>query len=184
MPIFIEQIKKHASRQAALCQRGFPHPLSEQEITKSEDALGFRLPALLRQLYLEVADGGFGPGQNLPFPGGIHRLSQSIEFYVRQRSYGSGDRDWEVDEVVWPEGLLPICDWGCGRFSSVDCTQAPFPIVYHHAELRENEGGIGTCSSFDEMRGRLDEYGFFARFGKLYGNSWVAAKSLQSCLRC
>lgn len=149
---------------------------------KSEDRLGFRLPALLRQLYLEVADGGFGPGQNPPYPGGIHRLSQSVEFYLSQRSHGPHEKDWEVDEVAWPEGLLPLCDWGCGRFSSIDCTLAPFPIVYHHAELREDEGGIGTCSSFEDMRSSLDEYGFFAEFGELYGNSWVVAKSLRAWL--
>ncbi len=182
MPSFVERVKKHAFRESALRQRGLPYPLLEQDIANAEDAPGFHLPDLLRQLYLQVANGGFGPGQNYPFPGGMNRLSQSVELYVRQRSYGPDDGDWEVNEVVWPEGLLPICDWGCGRFSSLDCIHAPFPVVYHHAELRENESGIKTCASFDEMRERLDEHGFFGEFGGLYGNSWVVARSFQAWL--
>ena len=182
MDDFIADVKRHAFRQAARSQRSFPFPLSNQDIAAVETHLGFRIPDLLRGLYSEVADGGFGPGNAFRFAGGIDRLSVAAARYHQQRRYGPGDKDWEDGEVVWPLGLLPICDWGCGRFSSIDCTHAPFPIVYHHSEFRENDGGVGTCPGSEEMRERLDEYGFFETYGRLYGNSWVVAKSLQAWL--
>jgi hypothetical protein len=109
-------------------------------------------------------------------------LLRAVKHYTQVRSHSPNDENWEADDLEWPEGLLPICDWGCGRFSSLDCLHPPFPVVYHHAEIRENEGGISTCPGFDELRERLDEHGFFDKFGRLYGNSWIVAKSLQAWL--
>jgi hypothetical protein len=40
-------------------------PATEQQLAKTEQQLGFLLPPLLRQLYLQIANGGFGPGYGL-----------------------------------------------------------------------------------------------------------------------
>jgi len=46
-------------------------PATEEQLRASEQALGFLLPPLLRTLYAQVANGGFGPdlpaGAFLPF---------------------------------------------------------------------------------------------------------------------
>ena len=42
-----------------------PAPASAGQIGEAEAALGFALPAELRSLYLDIADGGFGPGDGL-----------------------------------------------------------------------------------------------------------------------
>nr|MBA2679119.1 hypothetical protein [Ktedonobacteraceae bacterium] len=39
----------------------FP-PATEQQILETEQHLGFPLPPLLRLLYIQIANGGFGPG--------------------------------------------------------------------------------------------------------------------------
>jgi hypothetical protein len=39
-----------------------PAPASEAEVDAAEAALGFRIPPFLLRLYLEVGNGGFGPG--------------------------------------------------------------------------------------------------------------------------
>src|SRR5436305_14391050 len=38
-------------------------PASEEQLSITEKLLGFTLPQLLRALYAEVANGGFGPGE-------------------------------------------------------------------------------------------------------------------------
>lgn len=68
-----------------------------------EDKLDVVLPRLLRRLYLEVGDGGFGPGV-----GGMMQCSKLIQD---------------------PPGLVWICDWGCAQWSCLDCRTADGPIV-------------------------------------------------------
>lgn len=72
-------------------------PLGEAAVAKTEKALGFRLPEELRQLYLELGDGGFGPFN------GVRRLSNWAKDYERLRVELPVERGRE-----WPEGLLPI----------------------------------------------------------------------------
>src|SRR5574338_1710519 len=40
-------------------------PIDEKSIEKVEKSLGLKLPTQLRQLYLQVGDGGFGPFNGL-----------------------------------------------------------------------------------------------------------------------
>lgn len=97
-------------------------PATPSEIASAEAALGFALPPLLRRLYGEVADGGFGPGYGL-FP--VHG----------RRSEPGQDEDLvevrnklAVDPRL-PPTLLPICDWGCAIWSCLDCSVDAGPIV-------------------------------------------------------
>lgn len=51
-------------------------PVTEEQLRKIEDAMGCVHPPLLRTLYLQVANGGFGPGYGLTgIPGGSHHRS-------------------------------------------------------------------------------------------------------------
>jgi hypothetical protein len=72
-------------------------PLLEKDVAKVEKALGFRLPTQLRQLYLEIGDGGFGPWF------GIRRLSNWAKDYAKLRADVPAERGRE-----WPEALLPM----------------------------------------------------------------------------
>lgn len=72
-------------------------PLGEAAVAKVEKSLGFRLPDELRQLYLELGDGGFGPFN------GIRRLSNWAKDYAKLRAELPAERGRE-----WPEALLPI----------------------------------------------------------------------------
>ena len=42
-----------------------PAPATPEQLSEAERRLGVELPPLLRRLYLEVANGGFGPGSGL-----------------------------------------------------------------------------------------------------------------------
>jgi hypothetical protein len=72
-------------------------PASEAAVQAAEAALGFALPEGLRQLYLEVGDGGFGPGD------GIYSLGQLVAKHREMTREPAGPQGQD-----WPAALLPI----------------------------------------------------------------------------
>jgi hypothetical protein len=95
-----------------------PPPATAKQVRGSERRLGFRLPAVVRQAFSSVANGGFGPGYGLlGLEGGAgdHQGRTAVDSYVRWQSW-NGEQGW-----YWPERLLPICGWGCGICSCVNC---------------------------------------------------------------
>ncbi|MDX6329418.1 MAG: hypothetical protein QOI83_1801 [Streptomycetaceae bacterium] len=50
----------------ALAQAGrLPNSATPEAVAEAEEVIGFPLPPLLRRLYLEVANGGFGPDEGI-----------------------------------------------------------------------------------------------------------------------
>lgn len=100
-------------------QRIYP-TLTESEIQTIEKKLGFTLPNLLRRLYLEVSNGGYGPSYGiLSFGEGLkadYNLD-IIETYEQFCQIDPKDPFWK-----WPRKLLPICNLGCGMYICVDCS--------------------------------------------------------------
>jgi hypothetical protein len=79
-----------------------PKPCTEAEVAAAEAKLGFVLPAPLRQYYLEVANGGVGPG------GGLYSLKEVLAKWREFTKEPIGERGQK-----WPAKLLPIHgdDW-------------------------------------------------------------------------
>ncbi len=78
---------------------------SRADVDAAEAALGLTLPAFLTRLYVEIADGGFGPGGGLV----------SLDRLVRET------RELRTGEIlprgrVWPPTLLPLVDRDPGWF--------------------------------------------------------------------
>jgi hypothetical protein len=101
------------ARAAGLVERLPPlTPAPPASVDEAERILGFPLPGLLRRLYVEVGNGGFGPGYGILGVAGGHRDdlgATAIEAYQR----------WHTRN-----GLLPLCHWGCAIYSFVDCASA------------------------------------------------------------
>ena len=57
---------------------GLNPPVPESAIVDAESKLGFRLPPLLREIYSELANGGFGPGNGLIGLTGGYTATRSI----------------------------------------------------------------------------------------------------------
>lgn len=121
---------------------GFAYPpASEDDLRATEAALGFALPALLRALYAEIANGGFGPGGGIqgalggygsrldepastidvgylwhPVPVQFVDLADSGRHWKRSPS----GEDWLLPYTVWPEYLLPLEDLGCCQQACLD----------------------------------------------------------------
>jgi hypothetical protein len=101
-------------------------PASEKAVAATEKRMGFGLPLTLRRIYLDVANGGFGPGYGvMGVEGGFaddlgHTVAEVLEIY---RTSDPEDPAWK-----WPERFLPICHWGCIVYSAVDCSREPSPV--------------------------------------------------------
>jgi hypothetical protein len=81
-------------------------PASEALLAETEERLGFTLHPLLRRLYTEVADGGFGPE-------GL-RLLPLERLFPRFDPVPGEPRDW-------PDRSVAVMDIGCAMLSVVDC---------------------------------------------------------------
>lgn len=87
-----------ASRLASL------RPAPPAAVAEAEELAGRSLPSLLRRLYLEVGNGGFGPGYGLL---GLRH----------------GHRTGGLDALTGlNRGVLTLCEWGCGINSELNLT--------------------------------------------------------------
>lgn len=89
-------------------------------VEEAEKVIGYRLPRLLRRLYLEVGNGGFGPGYGILGLRDGHRddiHEGALDLY--RSAHAQSSPHWSF----LPAGLLPICSWGCGIYSFADCSQ-------------------------------------------------------------
>jgi hypothetical protein len=116
----------------------FP-PATEEQIRATETRLGFALPPLLRDLYLSLANGGFGPGTGLRgveggYKGAYHQYNDApgARTYPPLFSYATyqvsatraaarGERaSMRVPCSERLEHLLPFCDLGDCEEAAVD----------------------------------------------------------------
>lgn len=93
-----------------------PRPATASEIVKAESRLGLKLPSLLKTLYTEVANGGFGPGQGFL---GVPSRKSTAGLNLVKAYRNCGGRAWQ-----WPAHLLPAVYAGCDVFFCIDCDDA------------------------------------------------------------
>lgn len=103
-----------------------PHPILKPSnpvcVAADERQLGFALPPLMKHIYSEIANGGFGPGYGLiGLTNGVPDWAGMTALDVYE-DFRSADNDY----LKWPFGLLPICHWGCAIISCVDCADQNF----------------------------------------------------------
>jgi hypothetical protein len=121
-------------------------PLADAKfLPQQERKLGFRLPDLLKRLYCEVGDGGFGPGYGLFGARSGHWMSD--EPFTLADLYHTNHKG------VWPDKLLPICDWGCALWSCIDCSRDDFPMVMSDPNYADEEAGVDRQAFVPERIG-------------------------------
>ncbi|QMU74620.1 SMI1/KNR4 family protein [Streptacidiphilus sp. PB12-B1b] len=113
----VQRVRVRAEQEAG----PLPPRLGGDEVAAAERELGFTLPPLLRSLYCEIANGGYGPEyQLLPLTGGGRTaVGEYRAEYERE----------DPDGPRWPRGVLPVLDWGCGMYAAVDCTRPEAPVL-------------------------------------------------------
>ena len=115
------------SPEAVAFYRGAPlgpavPPIPIGDLTQREQAAGVQLPQLLRRLYTEVGDGGFGPGYGIL---GIGECGHGDDYHQTAwdlyRTWVSAGR--ALDRFGWP-----ICYHGCARYSFVSLSESGNPV--------------------------------------------------------
>jgi hypothetical protein len=107
-------------------------PASSEQLLATEQALGFPIPSLLRTIYAQLANGGFGPGYGLHGAvGGFDEAGNivdgykfhlatskliDLEEYAPKRLIGTLD----LPDTVWPRYFIYLCDWDYATTSCLD----------------------------------------------------------------
>ena len=139
MTRFIQRISKLARDPLRFADAAdqLPHeiydPVSESVVADVEQALGFPFPSLLRRLYTEVENGGFGPGGGIfgleIGPIGLEDAHRDDNFLCLPELY-FGFREGVIeDESNWPEKVLPVWTIGCAMYDGIDCGLPDFPVL-------------------------------------------------------
>jgi hypothetical protein len=133
-----------------------PPPADPDSVAAVESRLGFALPVLLQRIYVEVADGGFGPGEGLF---GTARVAATYESVQAHPVMPAGAR--------WPEGLLPIVD----RNPGYDCIDARTGrvITWDPERLTERSSDRTWQRTFSEIAPSLEAW----------LDEWVGSKTLE-----
>ncbi|RST03108.1 SMI1/KNR4 family protein [Streptomyces sp. WAC07149] len=115
----------------------FP-PLTPTEVERAERRLGYRLPELLRRLYTEVGDGGFGP------EGGLASLTprRVPHWNVPDWPCATTIRD---DRPGWapPKSWFYLTDGGCTMEWYVSLIAVDHPVLLWDADGWSTEDGQG-----------------------------------------
>jgi hypothetical protein len=101
-------------------------PAATRELQAAERAIGFKLPELLRAIYLSVGNGGFGPEYGVVGTKGGAKLDGcTLETcYQNMVNLETENSVWR-----WPKRLLPLASYGCGMWSCVDCEYKKLPMI-------------------------------------------------------
>ncbi|QES49616.1 hypothetical protein DEJ50_19180 [Streptomyces venezuelae] len=138
----LEQVAAHARNSLKGQRKPLPAPLPPAGLRRIEGILGFDLPPLLAGLYTRIADGGFGP------EGGLLTLGQAADAYAAMRTSA-----WR-----WPEGVLPIADFGCGLYACVDCRSETAQVLLFEPNPGDPDLAwyVDTPGLADWLRGWID----------------------------
>ncbi|MFM9578131.1 SMI1/KNR4 family protein [Streptomyces caniscabiei] len=92
-----------------------PDPAVAATVAEAERQIGFEIPPLLKRLYLEAANGGFGPGDGvLGVPGGEWNGDWSDIVHIHKAIQEDPDENF-------PSCYIWLYEWGCGIWSLIDC---------------------------------------------------------------
>jgi hypothetical protein len=74
----------------------------------------------------------------------------AVELYALYRQPDPDDPSW-----AWPEGLLPVCHWGCAIYGCVDCTREPYPVIVFDPNPHDDDGSRCFRPHRDSFEGWL-----------------------------
>jgi hypothetical protein len=149
-------------------------PISESDVDAAEEKLGFPLPVLVRLLYTEVGNGGFGPSKNGLYPliypadwdfrSPTRQVANAVDQLLEWRRWRQQDRHDAARAIE----LLDLCCWGCEAHSSLDCSVPEAPVIWVDGcvELPGDYRGQVCCwLQHPSLAGWLEEWLNGANFG-------------------
>ncbi len=145
MSSIAEKLKNHLEKSPRLTdaapyvKRGILPPVSISDFEAAEKELGFQLPPLLRDIYTQVGNGGFGPGygflkllsldQDKSTAAFTGEDDSIVEVYQEHLLWNSRRKLRKNSLDYWPHGVINLCNWGCNIYSCLDCTKPETPVL-------------------------------------------------------
>lgn len=121
-------------------------PATLAEVDAAEVALGFAIPPLLRRLYTEVGNGGFGPNYGLEGVPTTPPVPDAANIVTLYEAY-----NWEPPPEhpahVWPPGWVPLIGGGCNTIECADFLHPP-----HAVALFDPDNGDVTRPVVESLR--------------------------------
>jgi hypothetical protein len=150
----IERLKERVKDPGRASDEGLAKvhiPAKAKIVTAVERKLGFQLPDLLRGIYTQVGNGGFGPEYGfIGIEGGAKPEGKTlVPQYNALQCLAKKNPYWR-----WPEQLLPVCYLGCGMWSCLDCAGSKVPVMIFDPNLADqdeddrNEAVLGWTIAF------------------------------------
>jgi hypothetical protein len=135
----ITAIRQRASNPATRTDLGIPRelgpPASADVIEAAEKEMGCHFHPLHERLFKEVGNGGFGPGNGLiEIPGGSLDMEEPSMIELKRGLFSD-------HEKLQMPSVVPLCDWGCGIWSCVDCKTGAI-LSMSEFGLRDLEQGL------------------------------------------
>ena len=155
----------------------FEYPVvTDKLLLQTEQVLKFSLPPVLRALYTQLANGGFGPGHGIDgILGGYHsdgygdnivlrylhnkRNAAIVDLLDYEQNLAPGQH-LEIPDDIWFDRCLAICHHGLGVYTYYDCKSgyvfeySPTHEVSHHRSYTLN---MIACSLEDWLELWLKE---------------------------
>jgi hypothetical protein len=101
-------------------------PATARELDEFERLIGYPLPHLLRRMYAEVGDGGFGP-----YVQGFASIGDGSLDRVRREHLAAGT----------PAAWLPLAACGCSLYWFTSLTEPGNPVLFYDYEWWDREEG-------------------------------------------
>ncbi|HEY6161363.1 MAG TPA: SMI1/KNR4 family protein [Bacteroidia bacterium] len=163
MDELLQRIKQRASNPATIHDMAeglAPAPqinpaLTLAQVQQTENELGFKFPELWVRIYTEIGNGGFGPGY------GLYKLEVAKKLYLEFMA---------EPENEWEKGTFPLCTWGCGIDSYVDCADEDNSVYYTNGShgshnnpitftMTDKDGNVITSGNADNLLDALNKIG-------------------------
>ncbi|MGW0422766.1 SMI1/KNR4 family protein [Streptomyces sp. NPDC003015] len=96
-----------------VADRELPGPSAAEDVTAFERVVGHPMPELLKRMYLEVANGGFGPWRAVS-------LTETDDWFSDCADITEAYHAFVAPDDVLPPGLVPLMDRGCGMWALID----------------------------------------------------------------
>jgi hypothetical protein len=154
----LEKLKAEVDLRGGTANEG----LSQGEVHLAEERLGYPLPDLLRELYIKVGNGGFGPGKGLlPLIG--EQYPHTIVSLV--------EADNVTDQYGILEEYLPLFHWEGNNYGYVHVVEDEHILLLDDDYLLDE---------FDRNRPLSDQYPVIADSLEALFQAWLAGEPLIS----
>ncbi|MGW4303293.1 SMI1/KNR4 family protein [Streptomyces sp. NPDC004376] len=106
---------------ARVADRELPPPATPEDVAAVEAAVGHPMPQLLRRLYLEVANGGFGVWECLSLTDTGNWFSDERDMIEAHRQFST---EGDSSNAATLQGIVPLMDRGCCMWTLIDFSTA------------------------------------------------------------